>query len=132
MVSVKNIETDSIVEGWISSGSFRYPFESLKISEDYSLVMTIPEPKKFSSNIDILTRDGERINTVLEVNESFKYKGWDIYQLSYDEKMGKWSDLSVVELVRDPWLPVIYSGIFMMIIGAINMFWLGNKINKED
>lgn len=66
------------------------------------------------------------------MNEAFYYKGWDIYQLSYDEKMGKWSDLSVVELVRDPWLSVIYSGIFMMIIGAMNMFWLGNKINKED
>ncbi|MEI6865618.1 hypothetical protein [Flavicella sp.] len=132
LVSVRNVDTDSIIEGWISSGSFRSPFEALKISEDYSLVMTIPEPKKFSSNINILTKEGERINTILEVNESFEYKGWDMYQLSYDEKMGKWSDLSVVELVRDPWLPVIYSGIFMMIIGAINMFWLGNKINKED
>jgi hypothetical protein len=132
LVTVKNTENDSIVGGWICSGSFRYPYESLKISEDYSFVMTVPEPKKFSSDIDILTREGDRINTILEVNESFNYKGWDIYQLSYDEKMGKWSDLSVVELVRDPWLPIIYTGIFMMVFGAMNMFWLGNKINKED
>ena len=131
-VTVTNTEDKSIVKGWISSGSFRYPYQSLKISDDFSIVMTIPEPKEFSSDIDILTKDGERINTTLLVNEAFYYKGWDIYQLSYDEKMGKWSDLSVVELVRDPWLPVIYSGIFMMIIGAMNMFWLGNKINKED
>lgn len=131
-VTVTNTEDNSIVKGWISSGSFRYPYESLKISDAYSIVMTIPEPKEFSSDIDILTKEGERINTTLLVNEAYYYKGWDIYQLSYDEKMGKWSDLSVVELVRDPWLPVIYSGIFMMIIGAMNMFWLGNKINKED
>jgi len=132
LVSIKNVETDSVSKGWISSGSFRYPYESLKISEDYSIVMTIPEAKKFSSDIDILTKEGERISTLLEVNKSYKFKGWDIYQLSYDDKMGKWSELSVIELVRDPWLPVIYVGIFMMIAGAIYMFWIGNKITKKD
>ncbi|WP_372745985.1 cytochrome c biogenesis protein ResB [Lutibacter sp.] len=130
-ITVKNIENDSIQNAWISSGSFRYPYESLKISEDYSVVMTIPEVKKFSSDIDILTQEGERISTVLEVNKPFKYKGWKIYQLSYDDKMGKWSNLSVLELVKDPWLPLIYIGIFMMIAGAIYMFWMGNKITKN-
>jgi hypothetical protein len=130
-ISVKNIDNDSIQTAWISSGSFRYPYESLKISEDYSVVMTIPEVKKFSSDIDILTKQGERISTVLEVNKPYKYNGWKIYQLSYDDKMGKWSNLSVIELVKDPWLPLIYIGIFMMIAGAIYMFWMGNKITKN-
>lgn len=131
-ISVKNTETDSIESAWISSGSFRYPYESFKISDDYSVVMTIPEVKKFSSDIDILTKEGERISTVLEVNKPFSYKGWKIYQLSYDDKMGKWSDLSVLELVKDPWLPLIYIGIFMMIAGAFYMFWMGNKITKNQ
>jgi len=131
-ISVKNIETDTIQTGWISSGSFRYPYESFKISEDYSVVMTIPEVKKFSSDIDILTKDGERISAILEVNKPFSYKGWKIYQLSYDDKMGKWSNLSVLELVKDPWLPLIYIGIFMMIAGAFYMFWMGNKITKNQ
>ncbi len=130
-ITVKNIENDSIINSWISSGSFRYPYESLKISEEYSIVMTIPEVKKFSSDIDILTKEGERISIVLEVNKPFKFKGWKIYQLSYDDKMGKWSNLSVLELVRDPWLPLIYFGIFMMIAGAFYMFWMGNKITKN-
>ncbi|MBK5209986.1 MAG: cytochrome c biogenesis protein ResB [Flavobacteriaceae bacterium] len=131
-ISVKNRASDATQTGWISSGSFRYPYESLKISEDYSVVMTIPEVKKFSSDIDILTKEGERISTILEVNKPFNYKGWEIYQLSYDDKMGKWSNLSVLELVKDPWLPVIYVGIFMMIAGAIYMFWMGNKITKNQ
>ncbi|MBK5192197.1 MAG: cytochrome c biogenesis protein ResB [Flavobacteriaceae bacterium] len=131
-ISVKNIETDTIQTGWISSGSFRYPYESFKISEDYSVVMTIPEVKKFSSDIDILTKDGERISAILEVNKPFSYKGWKIYQLSYDDKMGKWSNLSVLELVKDPWLPLIYIGIFMMIAGAFYMFWMGNKTTKNQ
>jgi hypothetical protein len=132
LISVKNTENDSIQKAWISSGSFRYPYESLKISNDFSMVMTIPEAKKFSSDIDILTKDGERINTTLEVNKAFNFEGWKIYQLSYDDKMGKWSNLSVLELVRDPWLPLIYLGIFMMIAGAIYMFWMGNKIIKNE
>jgi len=131
-ISVKNTETDSIQSGWISSGSFRYPYESFKISEDYSMVMTIPEVEKFSSDIDILTKGGERISTILEVNKPFEHKGWKIYQLSYDDKKGKWSELSVLELVKDPWLPLIYIGIFMMIAGAFYMFWMGNKITKNQ
>lgn len=131
-ISVKNTETDSIQSGWISSGSFRYPYESFKISDDYSMVMTIPEVEKFSSDIDILTKDGERISTILEVNKPFEHKGWKIYQLSYDDKKGKWSELSVLELVKDPWLPLIYIGIFMMIAGAFYMFWMGNKITKNQ
>lgn len=131
-ISVKNIATDAIQTAWICSGSFRYPYESFKISENYSVVMTIPEVQKFSSDIDILTQEGERISTVLEVNKPFKHRGWKIYQLSYDDKMGKWSDLSVIELVKDPWLPFVYIGIFMMIAGAFYMFWMGNKITKNQ
>ena len=131
-ISVKNVENDSIQSAWISSGSFRYPYESFKISDEYSMVMTIPEVKKFSSDIDILTKEGERISTVLEVNKPFKHNGWKIYQLSYDDKMGKWSELSVLELVKDPWLPLIYIGIFMMIAGSFYMFWMGNKITKNQ
>ncbi len=131
-IAVKNIETDTIQAGWISSGSFRYPYESFKISEDYSVVMTIPEVKKFSSEIDILTKEGERISAILEVNKPFYYNGWKIYQLGYDDKMGKWSNLSVLELVKDPWLPLIYIGIFMMIAGALYMLWMGNKITKDQ
>lgn len=130
-LEVKNIKKDSIIKGWISSGSFRSPYEALKISEDYSLVMTIPEVKKFSSDIDILTKEGKRIKTILEVNQPFKYAGWEIYQLSYDDKMGKWSTLSIIELVKDPWLPVIYFGVFMMILGAVYMFWMGSRTKKE-
>lgn len=132
LIEVKNIENDSITTGWISCGSFIRPYQALKLNETYSMVMTIPETKKFSSNVDILNPKGEKTSTVLEVNKPFKYQGWKIYQLSYDEKMGKWSNISVLELVKDPWLPVIYIGIFMMIAGAIYMFWMGSKISKSE
>ncbi len=42
--------------------------------------------------------------------------------MSYDEEKGRWSDVSIFELVRDPWLPVVYVGIVMMMLGAIGLF----------
>ena len=91
-ISVKNMVTNAAQTAWISSGSFRYPYESFKISEDYSVVMTIPEVQKFSSDIDILTQEGERISTVLEVNKPFKYKGWKICPLvCYDLRFPVWA-----------------------------------------
>ena len=59
----------------------------------------------------------------IEVNHPISVGGWRIYQLSYDERMGRWSDLSVVELVSDPWLPVVYVGIFLLIAGGVALLF---------
>lgn len=131
-LTIKNTKTNKTVSGWISSGSFIHQYESLKIDENVSVVMTIPEVKKFTSEVSILQKNGERIETSIEVNNPFSYKGWKIYQLSYDEERGKWSTKSVLELVTDPWLKYVYIGIFMMIAGAIYMFWVGAKFKKEN
>ena len=66
----------------------------------------------------------------IEVNKPLSIAGWKIYQLSYDETKGKWSRMSVFELVRDPWLPIVYTGILMMIAGAIGLF-LSAPVKKE-
>ncbi|PCH77143.1 MAG: hypothetical protein COB98_04200 [Flavobacteriaceae bacterium] len=132
LLKVTTTATDTSIENWISCGSFAQQYRSLKISDKYSLVMSIPEAKKFSSELEVLTRDGERYTTIIEVNKAHSHDLWEIYQLDYNKRMGKWSTTSVIELVRDPWLPVIYTGIFMMIFGAFYMFWVGNKITKKD
>ncbi len=36
------------------------------------------------------------------------------------------------ELVRDPWLPVVYAGIIMMMLGAICLFVNAQKRKEED
>lgn len=122
------VNSSDTLSGWISCGSFNRPHESLKLDDKYSLLMTVPEPKKFSSKVTIFTPDGQKEEQVLEVNKPQSVNGWKIYQLSYDEKMGKYSNLSVVEVVKDPWQVYVYIGIFMMMIGSIYMFWRGNKV----
>ena len=84
--------------------------------------MPEPEPKRFASEVTVYTKEGERTDALIEVNKPLSIGGWKIYQLSYDETKGKWSRTSIFELVRDPWLPVVYAGILMMLLGSVCLF----------
>jgi hypothetical protein len=118
-------------EGWISCGSFMFEPEYLRLDGRNVLVMTLPEPKKYQSHITALTRTNVPEEYYIEVNNPLSIEGWKLYQLSYNQKMGKWSDVSVLEAVRDPWLPVVYIGFIMLFAGAGYIFWVGKEL-KED
>jgi len=128
-VKVTDKDGGYVISGWISSGSYTHQPETLKLSEQYSLVMLPAEPRKFSSELNILTKSGKNITTTIEVNRPFKIEGWTIYQLGYNTDMGRWSNLSILQLVRDPWLPVVYLGIFLMMGGAAFLFITGKPKN---
>ena len=83
-------------------------------------------PKRFASDIQILTQTGKNITTTVDVNEPVEIDGWKIYQYGYDTQMGAMSQTSILELVSDPWLPIVYTGIYMMLFGAVFMF-LGRR-----
>jgi len=88
-------------------------------------------PKRFASEIEILTKTGKRMQTTIDVNNPAKVDGWKIYQYGYDETKGAQSNISILELVSDPWLPYVYLGIFMMLAGALLMFIFGTKTKKS-
>ena len=84
-------------------------------------------PKRFASEIQILTKTGKNIETTVDVNKPVEVDGWKIYQYGYDTQMGAMSQISILELVSDPWLPLVYTGIYMMLAGAVCMFILGGR-----
>ena len=84
-------------------------------------------PRRFASDIQILTQTGKNIQTTVEVNKPVEVDGWKIYQYGYDTQMGAMSQTSILELVSDPWLPLVYTGIYMMLGGAVCMFILGGR-----
>lgn len=127
-----NKKTKEQKEGWVSCGSFMFPYKALKLNDYTSLVMPEREPQRFASEVKIYTQSGKEKEGVIEVNKPFSIEGWEIYQLSYDETKGKWSDVSVFELVRDPWLPYVYIGIGMMILGAICLFTIAQPVRKKE
>ena len=84
-------------------------------------------PRRFASDIQILTKSGRNILTTVEVNKPVEVDGWKIYQYGYDTQMGAMSQTSILELVSDPWLPLVYTGIYMMLGGAVCMFVFGGR-----
>lgn len=121
-----------VVTGWITSGSYLFPYQALRLKDGRMLAMPNREPRRFASLVNIYTQSGQNIQTEIEVNKPFTIEGCKIYQLSYNEQMGKWSNLSVFELVTDPWLPVVYIGIFMLLIGAVGMFLTASRKKEVE
>ncbi len=111
-------------KGWISSGSFVFPHTPMNLDEKHSLAMPEREPKRYASEVTVYTQKGEKIQGTVEVNRPLKVEGWKIYQYSYDSQLGKWSNTSIFELVKDPWIPFVYTGIYMMLAGALCLLFV--------
>ena len=129
-IAVYDSDDNLIANDWISSVSSMMSPQILMVSDEYSIGLLQPAPKKYSSEVELFSKDGTQESAKIEVNKPYKFKGWKIYQLSYDESRGRWSELSVIELVRDPWIPVVYLGIFMVLAGSVYLFWIGKKEKK--
>ena len=101
------------------------------LDENTGVALQFPLPKSYRSDIKVYSKSDSIYNVTVEVNNPAYIEGWRIYQMSYNDKMGKWSETSILELNRDPWLPVVYIGLFMMIIGAVYLFVMGVKTKGE-
>jgi hypothetical protein len=126
-VTARNIQSGETRTGWVSSGGKVPAFSSsLALDEQYTLVMTVPEPKRFASEITVMTEDGgPPIETILEVNKPVTTGDWTIYQYGYDTAAGKMSSYSAIELVYDPWLLPAKAGMALMALGALLLVWNG-------
>ena len=119
-VTVENIKTGVKKKEWISAGNYQFPPRAIELDKMHTLVMAPPEARKFQSEVIVYQKNTKEMREEkIEVNHPIEVDGWRIYQVSYDERMGRWSELSVVELISDPWLPVVYTGIFLLIAGGI-------------
>jgi len=129
-LKAENALTGNVKAGMISSGGImRYP-KYLTLDENYALAMAPPEPRIYRSDVIVREMSGNEEEHELLVNKPISIEGWKLYQLSYDEEMGQWSRLSIIEAIRDPWLIVIYIGIFMVIGGSLYLFTIGKKTEE--
>ena len=111
---------------WISSGSRMMAPEQMSL-ENFSLGLKRPTPKIYETTAQLYTKQGRNEEVNIKVNHPIKVNGWKIYQTSYDQSMGRYSKTSVLTLVKDPWLWVVYIGIFMLIGGALGLFIYGKS-----
>ncbi|MDR0206153.1 MAG: cytochrome c biogenesis protein CcsA [Bacteroidales bacterium] len=82
------------------------------------------KPKSFTSDITVYTPNGEKKEAQIKVNKPLTVSGWKIYQHSYDKTFGNLSRYSVFKIVKDPWLPVVYTGFFLIFAGTFYLLFL--------
>ncbi len=131
-VSVKDIQDNLISQGWITCGSFKMKPQFIVVNNNYYVEMNSPEPKKYNSLVDIISKKVTMQKQEIIVNKPLSILGWKLYQVNYDTKMGRFSKISILEAVRDPWLPLVYLGMFLLIAGSIYLFWNGNSLKQTE
>ena len=126
-ITATHMPTGKKVKGWVSHKNMAQIYSTLALDEHYSLVMAVPEPKKFQSDVTIYTPDGKALDTQLAVNAPAKVGHWYIYQFGYDAAAREQSSYSTFELVYDPWIYPVYFGFALMGLGALGLIWTGRK-----
>jgi hypothetical protein len=132
LVHIKNLTTGDSVTNWICCGSQVMLPEYIQLEKNLGLWLLKPVPKKFESLIVIKTKSGDMDTATIEVNKPYKTRGWSLYQIGYDEKLGSESNLSIIEAVYDPWIKVVYIGIALMLAGAAYLFWQGRGVKSRS
>ncbi len=117
---------------WITSGGFDQPADIIELKQNLSISLSIPEPKEYSSILEIKHRAGKTDTVKIIVNKPHNIEGYRLYQHSYNSKLGKWSNYSIIEIVHDPWLPIVYVGFVMLGLGSLFMIWWGRKIYTTE
>ena len=124
-VEAINQNSRDTAKGWVSTGSAYLQPEVLHLDTSDLVAFTPPKPKSFQSKITIRQDSLPPDTIILENNKPFRVGNWKLHQVSYDVNKGKWSTLSVLEAVKDPWLPLIYSGIIILLLGSLFLLWMG-------
>lgn len=119
-------------EGWICGGNQLMAYMSLSLDEKYSVVMTPAEPRRFTSDVEVYSQQGDVVAAQIEVNKPLRVGSWMIYQYGYDNAAGSLSSYSSFELVYDPWLIPIYIGVVLLMLGALCMVVQGrSRVNAK-
>lgn len=123
-VEAVNAHSGERREGWVSFGNHLVPPATLAL-ERALITLEPPRAKRYASLVTILPREGEPFEAMIEVNHPLAVAGWKLYQFSYDQELGRWSPVSIISARRDPWLPVVYTGFWLLVAGSALLLWNG-------
>lgn len=87
-------------------------------------------PKSFRSELFLQSQD-KKSRVTLEVNKPVRFGGYTIYQDGYDPAKGSDSEYVILQLVRDPWIVLVYLGIMMMLAGSLGLIVYGPIKKKK-
>ncbi len=85
--------------------------------------------KHFTSKLRIVENGQTVAEKTIRVNDPLKHRGYAIYQSSYDPEAGQFSGL---QIVKDPGIPVAYSGFAALCFGVIFIFYIKPFLRKKQ
>jgi hypothetical protein len=129
-IFLEDVESKTDTSFWISTGSKMflpdvYNYKGVQIS------IMPPSAKRYTTRARYYPKNGINSDLIVRVNKPAKLGKYMVYQQSYDIDKGKYSDISVLNIVKDPWLPVVYFGIFMLLAGIVLLFVTGKHFNSS-
>ena len=80
-------------------------------------------PRKFTAEVTVLEPGKPPEEARIEVNKPLRRAGWTLYITNYELSADGTTDQCLIEAVRDPWLPGVYGGLFLMLGGATAMLF---------
>jgi len=75
----------------------------------------------YISELQIIKNDKVVAEKDIEVNHPLHFGGYHFYQHSYDDKAGQYT---ILQVVSDTGIPMVYAGYWMLCIGVIWHLWL--------
>ncbi len=104
----------------------KYIFENFpghSSAEDNFLMSYRRMPRDYISELQVI-QDGKVVGEKdIEVNHPLRYGGYHFYQHSYDAKAGQFT---VLQVVSDSGLYIVYAGYWALCLGVIWHMWLRN------
>jgi hypothetical protein len=127
---IDHTKTPSESIQWIASGA---PGEQPLAYHSNAGVLALldPQAKLFRSDVTLAIENQPTRSVSIEVNKAYDVLGWKIYQSSWELTADKKKYISIFDVIRDPWLPVVYVGAFLMLLGTCHLFWNGIKKSQE-
>jgi cytochrome c biogenesis protein ResB len=81
----------------------------------------------YISDIQVIKDDKVVAEKDIEVNHPLRFGGYHFYQSSYDDKAGQYT---VLQVVSDTGLYVVYAGYWLLCLGVIWHFWLRHIFSR--
>jgi cytochrome c biogenesis protein ResB len=85
--------------------------------------------KNFRSTIDLICNGSVVDRRTLTVNSPLTFKGYTFYQTGYNPDDLSWTSL---QIVRDPGVPLVYSGFGFLVGGLFTVFYLNPWLTARE
>ena len=108
-----------------------YPPVVHLLPDGSEVVMPRREVKKYLSEVEIWKGE-EKHAFDIAVNQPASMGSWKIYQSGYDTSCGKFSQISILECVKDGGYVAVHVAMWTILLSSVLMFILRTKNKKED